>query len=213
MTHQTLSLLLPLSPLEAPPALGAGGMPVPCAFAVELGTAVVPSVLRTEVSTMTTLDASEADVCADGAGFCDADILDTIDEAAEARLLLVLETAEEAGASVVAVEIVVCEGDGETGAVWLAGAVDSAKDIIDEKVPVNTVDGLGKTAGTAPDPEIEANSELEGGAIGVTLDTARDGGEIGMMDELVGKGTVTTTVFEGGGNELGKLFDDAIGCG
>lgn len=60
-THHTRSLPLPLRPPDAPPALGAGGMPVPCEVAVELGATVVLKVLRNEVLVTTALDATEVD--------------------------------------------------------------------------------------------------------------------------------------------------------
>lgn len=57
-THHTLSFALAVSPL-ALPALGAGGMPVPCGFADELGAAVVLSVERAEVLATFALEAAE----------------------------------------------------------------------------------------------------------------------------------------------------------
>lgn len=198
-THQTLSLLLPLSPLETPPALGAGGMSVPCRFAVELSTAAVLSVFCKEVLTTTTLDASKDDGGADGVGLCDADRMDRTEEvmeATEATILEVSGTAEErAVTSVVGVEVAVREAEGAFS------ELDGGKTSDREIKAVRLVD----TADTTEYAGYETLPFIPVDRIEAKVGTTKAGVETERPTVLIGEGTGTTTVIEVGIIELGRL--------
>lgn len=121
-THHTLSFPLPgLRVLVAPPTLGAGGISVPCAPAVELDVAVVASVVWADVPTTVMLVGSEVVGERDGVELpvvvgarlvseAMLDASETTEEDSDAMVERMLETSEGDGTVSVAT---VVGGDGE----------------------------------------------------------------------------------------------------
>lgn len=149
-------------PPGEPPALGAGGIPVPCVVGDDEGAAVVLIVTRTEEYVMKMLELWAVDACRDDAG------VDTeeIGEASEIRRVVILDACDGSDDVTWTVESAsVFDGDGISKEVESEPTEDSG-----EAMTLATpVVGPGKILEIAPD----------GTGMEIELDTTD--GETGMM--------------------------------